>query len=271
MPEIYDKAADGNVIGFEWTTLKNAYASEQAGRPIFDKVLMFSIRSPGQKYSEVRYEAIREFSDGRIKKDAAIFAKYGPEIKRFLDVGENVEMAGTPLTEVPWVDSRLALELKLMGVHTIDMLAELSDSSLQKIGPGARALQEKAKAFLKMAADTAEATRYASENLDLRNQISDLQTQLSAMNTQLMAMSTGKASAMADAPQPVEAVFSEPPHGTTVPQGGLSAAMAASLGAFAESGNVIPDSPAPERPAKKRGRKSNAEKAAAQAASPKAA
>lgn len=254
MTEIFQKATDGNIIGLDWTSLKNNVASEAAGRPIFDKVLMASIRSPGQKKSEVMYEAIREYSDGRVKKDAALYAKYGPEIQRFLDLGENsADLKGTPITEVPWIDGRLALELKSLGVHTLETMSDLSDAALQNIGPGARALKEKAKAYIAHATDSAAATRYATENLQLRTEIDDLRGQLSQLSQTIVMLQAAVGSKSENA-APAIPLAPVAPAAPAAPS--MSAAMAKSLA------NFIPTDPPATVAGKKRGPKSKAEKAA---------
>lgn len=270
------KAADNNLLDINWDTAKNNAATDLAGRPIFDKVLTIKVLSPGQPKSESIHEVIREFSNGTTRKNENMYRLYGPEIERFLALADNDggDLGGTPLSQVPWVDSRLAMELKMMNIHTLEALRDLHDLGLQKIGPGARELQKKAKAYLDLAADTAATVRYSVENERQKTEIADLRGQVASLAGMVESLKSQAANAQG-APSLVSPVSDVTASanvmaGTEAPQPvaiapGISAAMAASIGGVQ---NMIPDEAPRVTAGKKRGPKSKADKAALAANAP---
>jgi hypothetical protein len=55
---------------------------------------------------------------------------------------------GLPIDQWPAIDLSTARMLQSHHVYTVENLAEMSDTGLQNVGPGTRALQNEAKAFL---------------------------------------------------------------------------------------------------------------------------
>jgi hypothetical protein len=64
------------------------------------------------------------------------------------DAGE-VQVQGTPLTEVPGIDRNVALSLKLKGIRVAEELAALDDSAAQGLGMGMLTFIKSAKLLLK--------------------------------------------------------------------------------------------------------------------------
>ena len=174
------KGPDGNFLLFSWDVAKNAAATEAEGRPIYDKVLNVCIQSPGAPHQGHGAEVEREYADGRVKKSEAMYLRYGREIRQFKEMGAQAgDMKGTPVKEWPAIDVRQAAELVALNIYTVESLADLSDTGIQRLGHGGRSLVARAKAFLQSAGGNAVSEKLAAENAALREQIALLQGQVS--------------------------------------------------------------------------------------------
>jgi predicted amidohydrolase len=71
------------------------------------------------------------------------------------DAGE-VEVKGTPLTEVPGIDRNVALSLKLKGVRVAEELAALDDGAAQGLGMGMMTFIKSARLLMKAKAAEAQ-------------------------------------------------------------------------------------------------------------------
>jgi hypothetical protein len=71
------------------------------------------------------------------------------------DAGE-VEVKGTPLTEVPGIDRNAALALKLKGVRVAEELAALDDGAAQGLGMGMMTFIKSARLLMKAKAAEAQ-------------------------------------------------------------------------------------------------------------------
>ena len=74
MDKIY-KTINNEILTFNWDVSKNNFQSEKEQRPIFDKVLIATIRSAGQQKSIAKLEIVRIFSDEN-KKYSSYYEKY---------------------------------------------------------------------------------------------------------------------------------------------------------------------------------------------------
>ena len=116
----------------------NGAESDAAGRPIFHDCDCVRIMVPGDKLSIVD----RLASDDDKRRFADHFAKY--------TAGQQTQLIGTPLEQVPWMSRSKVEEYKYFGIHSVEQLAEASDSVGQKF-PGFYSDRDKAKAFIEAA------------------------------------------------------------------------------------------------------------------------
>lgn len=92
------------------------------------------------------------------------YAEQFPEHYRFFkDNADQQQGAGTPLTEVPWVTAARRAELKHFKVYTVEGLASLDGSLLDRLGMGGRELKNKAQAWLDAAAGGVGSSVLAAE------------------------------------------------------------------------------------------------------------
>lgn len=193
MSENLYKTDTNAVLRFFEQPEKNNFASEQAGKPIFDTVLKAEVITPGQSASTLEVEIERVFSKFAGSKTpprrSRYYDKYKAQVEAYRsDSGEYVD-SGTPVRSWAQIDRGTAETLAAQGIYTVEALAGISDTALGNLGTGARTLREQAKSFLLSrefgvpSAQTSaenvalkeENTRLAEENATLKAQISALQ------------------------------------------------------------------------------------------------
>ena len=116
------------IVYFEYSTEKNEQETDKAGVPLFDTLLIAYVSAPGLNKSVTPILCERKLPDGTVKTYPTALQRYGKEIEAFKRGEQSPEMAGTPLTELTGVDAAMRASLKAINVHTVESLAELSDS-----------------------------------------------------------------------------------------------------------------------------------------------
>lgn len=189
------RTADGNACTFWWDTAKNEVASTEAGRPIFDKVLMMKVFKPGDRDSCPHFMVERHFSSGAVKqfngetKGANGQTLRGPWREIMADQlkawesqgGDGGALNGTPLTEATFIDIAQAANLRAIGIHTLEALKEVPDSLLSNLGHNGRTLREQAVNYLLAAAGNAPIAKMASDLAERDLKIEELQRQLTEL------------------------------------------------------------------------------------------
>lgn len=145
--------------------------SDLAGRPIYIDVDHVRVITPGDKLNIIDRVASK---DDKLRF-AAQFAKY--------TAGRGDEVVGTRLDTVPWMPRSKVEEYKYFGVHTIEQLAEASDSVGQKF-PSFYSDRDRAKKFLE--ATTGTDARVS----DLEKQLADMRAQIEAQNQAKVVLAT---------------------------------------------------------------------------------
>ena len=164
---------NGALVEFYRDAVQNNFKSAQEGRPIFDDFDFVRIMTPG----DTRTTVVRKVTD----QDKQRFQRAWDMYQRGLDQ----VLEGTPLDKWPGVTTSQVKELQYVNIRTVEQLVSVSDSGIQKLGPGYMQLRTRAKQFLEAAADEAAATAHARENEQLREQMALMQEQMDAMQEQL--------------------------------------------------------------------------------------
>lgn len=151
---------------FHWVAKKNGKASAQEGRPIFDKVPFVQILVPGQNL---------DIPDRPVQDEDK--SRWPDQWKAFVNKSNPVEK-GTPIEEWPALDVSQVAQLKAINVFTVEQLADLPDSGIQRIGPGGRSLQNKAKAYIESAKGDSDMYAAIEENDKLKEELSLLKDEL---------------------------------------------------------------------------------------------
>lgn len=161
-------------VEFEIRAVQNNVKSAESGRPIFDEVEFVIIQFAGDRTKKVERKVTAE---DRIR--------FKRQYESFKETGKTVQ-SGTPIEQWTMLTKSEAAEMKAIGIHTVESLAELPDVSLTWMG--GRVLREKAKNWLKSAADSAFVSKLTSENETLRADIEALKRQI----TEIASMKTKK-------------------------------------------------------------------------------
>lgn len=102
---------------------------------------------------------------GNARKLKEFAGKFPKTYQAFLD-DQTLEVEGTPLSEMPGLVPELLNAWSLLGVRTIEDLAELSDAGVQRLGQGAFAFRKQAQEKLeleKLRAEAAMIERYKND------------------------------------------------------------------------------------------------------------
>lgn len=149
---------DWNSVWFEWREDKDEQASMEAGKPIFDTVVIANIMGPGMQKSTATRVVLRKKPDGRIIEDAR-------NLKEYLDAflkGDAGMLAGTPLAELTILDHGVIATLKAIGVHNVESLAALAETAAPHL-LGFRKYKTAAQAFLDQRDGQAPLNKLAAE------------------------------------------------------------------------------------------------------------
>jgi len=159
------RGADENLYAeFYIKPVKQNFASEEAGRPIFADVVYVKIMTPSDQLTQIDTIA-REDHKARFPRQWMYFQNK--------QAGQQ-QVIGTPVGEWPQLTASAAEELRALKFFTVELIANANDSQLQKIGMIAgmspHSLRDKARAFLNLANDSAEEAKREAELKALRDE-----------------------------------------------------------------------------------------------------
>lgn len=162
------------VLRFYEQAAKNNFSSEQAGKPVFDTVLMAEIITPGQSASTLEVEIERTITplsgDKKTVRRTKYYDKYQKQVEAHKnDTGEYAD-DGMPIRSWAQIDRGTAETLAAQGIYTVEALANISDTALSNIGLGARQLRDQAKAYVLSREFGIPSSQMASENSTLREE-----------------------------------------------------------------------------------------------------
>lgn len=159
---------NGLLVRFFQDAVQDEIASDSAGRPIFHDRDFVQIMVPGDPKNQVTRVAE--------KTDKARFVKTWTAYQ----AGRELSESGTPIEQWPLLSKAQALELKGAGIATVEIFADVSDANLQKLGPGYKRLQVKAKDYLASADKDAAAQAWTKERDALYERIAQLEMVIEA-------------------------------------------------------------------------------------------
>lgn len=160
----------GLYVEFEKRPVHMEADSLKEGRPIYKDVDFINIMIPGDRTKNV----VRPVSDN----DKLRF----PSQWKAFENQEKAVISGTPITEWGILTKSQALEFKAMNIHTVEQMAEISDTALEGLGLGAREYREKAKLFISKATDGAALMALQTKYDNLQKDFLSLQEQLKNIN-----------------------------------------------------------------------------------------
>lgn len=188
------RGADENLyVEFYSRAVKQEFASQEAGRPIFADVTYVKIFTPSDQLTQIDTIA-REDHKARFPRQWAHFMN---------KMNGQEQVVGTPVSAWTLLTPANAEELRALKFYTVELIANANDAQLQKLGMVAgmsgHSLRDKAKAFLNIATDSAEEAKREAELAALREEnarikaetdakIAEMQKQVQAV----LAMATEK-------------------------------------------------------------------------------
>ncbi|MFL9670444.1 hypothetical protein WIX39_026175 [Variovorax sp. AB1(2024)] len=158
-------------VEFRMDSVSSQYQSEAAGHPVYVEKPFITIAIPGQPNTIIDTVA-----------DIGYQQRFPEQWARFKAGNVDEVVNGWRLESWPAVNTAQVKTLKHMGVHTVEMLADMSDAACQNVGMGTMELRTKAKAAVAAAAGGAQAEQYAAENKRLRDEMDALREQVAKMS-----------------------------------------------------------------------------------------
>jgi hypothetical protein len=156
-------------VEFYEESLEIPFKSEQEGRPVYEQREFVRIMVPGDSMNVIETPATPEHKE-----------QFSRQYERFKKGLKDV-VDGSPLTQWPPVNKSQVKEMAYFEIHSVEQLAELSDSTCKKMGMGYMELRGKARAWLLAAKDGAIVTRQAVENERLQGEIEALKEQIAIL------------------------------------------------------------------------------------------
>lgn len=173
-------------VRFYSRPVKNAFESEQQGRPIFSDVDFIEISVPGDTLSVID-QPVREDHKKRFPLHWAHYQN---------TKGAESSVTGTPLTQWSRITPAQAEELRALKFYTVESIAEASDQGIQRIGMIAGmspyAFREHAQRFLRIAHEDAVAAEAEQRAKVAEESNSALRAEMEKMQAQLAALQQGQ-------------------------------------------------------------------------------
>lgn len=145
-------------VEFFTEATENPRKSREAGRPIFEDAEFVRIKIAGDPKNTLIAPANQVSGPERLS-----YAERFPEHYRYFKDHLGTHVEGLPLTEMPWLTASKRAELKALNILTVEALAGLDGTMLQRIGIGARELKNQATAWLEKLDGSADAGKLAAE------------------------------------------------------------------------------------------------------------
>lgn len=168
-------------------------AGEIAGRKTFKMVERVRIVMPGNGLNMPVFNVSDEHRER------------WPQAYEAFKKGLEPALNGTPLEEWAILNKAQVMELKAAHILTIEDVAALPDTAVQRIGRGGYALRDRAKAYLDEAEEQALVTRVTAENEVLREQQAVQSRQIAEMGAMLESLQK-QMQAAGDAPNPITTI-----------------------------------------------------------------
>lgn len=152
-----------------------AFRSEEEGRPIYEKVPMIRIYTPGDK-TKVVVRKVNQESNGGYPSDPQRFPRQWSAFKE----GVEATASGFPLEEWPIMTTGQVKVLNAVNIYTVEQLAAVSDAALDGLGHGGRSLRDQAVAKMSGLTEHAQAAKLEAQNMALQRQIDELRASMAA-------------------------------------------------------------------------------------------
>lgn len=166
------KRKPANHVRFYNDAKQDMEASEKEGRPIYKDVEMVEIFAQGGSHT-----VLKKVTD----EHREMYSHQYQAWKK----GQEVAVEGTPLEmwPNPLMTPSMIQNLKFFQVYSVEQLADLTDSTIQKIGLGGIKLRKDASEYIERAHGVEpQMAALKTENTELKDRLSALEKQLEALS-----------------------------------------------------------------------------------------
>lgn len=157
-----------NHVEFYQEAVLNEVNSTKEGRPQYDNVDYITIMFPGDKTKILKKPVNQDFIN-----------RYPNQWRAYKEGKEQIQ-SGLPITEWAILTKAEALNMKSLGIHTVEALAGLPDTALTWFG--ARSYRDKAVATLNNSKDGSFVLGLKHENEVLKNDLEALKKQVEELS-----------------------------------------------------------------------------------------
>lgn len=186
-------STDGRLaVKFYKRPIKQEFASQEQGRPIFEEQIYIRILVPGDGLSEIDRPMYNE--------DKSRFPKQWYDFQN-RNGGEEM-ITGTLLSAWPSLSTAQVEELKALKFYTVEQIANASDQQLGRVGMIAGmspySFRDKAKSFLNLAKDSADEAKREQELAQLREENDKIKAETEAKLAKMQEQMTNLLAAVGE-------------------------------------------------------------------------
>ncbi len=175
--------------GFYMKEVEDADLSKKAGSPIHVTVPFAKIKQAGDGRSEFHIRADEKYQyvrgeggeGGYLASAKEVFAR---EWAAFEASGDGSSVVGTPIAQMAGMTPARAADLRALGIMTVQLLAELPDNKMKRVGMDADGLRERARKYLADSTEALDFDRISTENAELRARLEALEAQASVQSVE---------------------------------------------------------------------------------------
>lgn len=178
--------------------------STRRGMPFSKSATYVKIQQPGE----------RDNVDRPVRGDMDEAIRRFPRQWALFQAGKKAVPQGTPVEVLFPQTPEIPVNLHLVGVHTVQQLANLTAHGMDTIGMGAAMWKQKAGEFLKAAEGSAGYHKLDAENQKLRNKLEVQEHNMSLMRAQLDALIAAKNGAAPGTIKPFEPTLAQAAYAT---------------------------------------------------------
>lgn len=181
-------------VRFETRAIQDPEASRREGRYIATDVDFVIIQPAGSK--DTIEKSVERWFKSMLKPEQMAHAKAYREMYDAWKAGRELPTHGTPVKTWQALKPAEIENLLHCNVRTVEDVAAMDEATLGRIGMGARALKQKAQAWLDAARDTgkvaAEVEALRASNEQLTKQNAELAAAVEQLSQQVSALTPGK-------------------------------------------------------------------------------
>lgn len=165
------------------------------GQVCFDRAIIVRIAVPGDNKSDVEYRAKVYYQEenphpinGKVWKNEDIYRRFGKYLEEWEEKSGHMAANGTPIEMWPMVNKTQAHMMKYNGVHSVEMLAGLTDGQLPPLGPNARILMQQARDWIESKKSASHMAEVAAQKQELESRFASIEARLFEKDEVLSAM-----------------------------------------------------------------------------------